>query len=173
MSYTILHRDDIREGVGSYEFEGYLHGDSNVSFIWIDLPPGAGPKLHKRPYEEIFHRPGRPPALHRWRGDTRGAAGADHRRSAGDAAQVRQHRRRTIAADRYPRQQAVHHRVARRVKGRVIANFHGLLGTNMRTFALRTVAEVPTPIVEDQVAQSEEVRVLEESYTDAESSRQV
>jgi mannose-6-phosphate isomerase-like protein (cupin superfamily) len=54
MSYTILHRDDIREGVGSYEFEGYLHGDSNVSFIWIDLPPGAGPKLHKHPYEEIF-----------------------------------------------------------------------------------------------------------------------
>ena len=33
MSYTILHRDDIREGIGDYEFEGYLHGDSSVSFI--------------------------------------------------------------------------------------------------------------------------------------------
>ena len=54
MSYTVLHRDDIREGVGSYEFEGYLHGDSAVSFIWIDLPPGEGPRLHKHPYEEIF-----------------------------------------------------------------------------------------------------------------------
>ncbi|MGE5334999.1 MAG: cupin domain-containing protein [Nitrososphaerota archaeon] len=50
----MLHRDDIRAGTGSYEFQGYLHGDSNVSFIWIDLPPGHGPKLHKHPYEEIF-----------------------------------------------------------------------------------------------------------------------
>lgn len=54
MAYTILHRDDIRQGIGSYEFEGYLHGESNVSFIWVDLPPGGGPKLHKHPYEEIF-----------------------------------------------------------------------------------------------------------------------
>ena len=51
MAYTILSRDEIREGVGSYEFEGYLHGDSAVSFIWIDLPPGEGPRLHKHPYE--------------------------------------------------------------------------------------------------------------------------
>ena len=51
MAYTILHRDDIREGIGSYEFQGYLHGDSAVSFIWIDLPPGGGPRLHKHPYE--------------------------------------------------------------------------------------------------------------------------
>ena len=54
MAYTILHRDAIREGIGSYEFQGYLHGDSSVSFIWIDLPPGEGPRLHKHPYEEIF-----------------------------------------------------------------------------------------------------------------------
>ena len=54
MSYTMLHRDAIREGVGNYEFQGYQHGDSSVSFIWIDLPPGDGPRLHKHPYEEIF-----------------------------------------------------------------------------------------------------------------------
>lgn len=54
MAYTMLHRDDIRAGIGSYEFQGYLHGDSNVSFIWVDLPPGHGPKLHKHPYEEVF-----------------------------------------------------------------------------------------------------------------------
>ena len=54
MAYTILSRDDIRAGVGSYEFEGYLHGDSAISFLWIDLPPGEGPRLHKHPYEEIF-----------------------------------------------------------------------------------------------------------------------
>ena len=54
MAYTMLHRDAIREGVGNYEFQGYQHGDSSVSFIWIDLPPGDGPRLHKHPYEEIF-----------------------------------------------------------------------------------------------------------------------
>jgi quercetin dioxygenase-like cupin family protein len=54
MTYTTLHWDDIREGIGSYEFEGYLYGDSNVSFIWVELPPGEGPKLHRHPYEEIF-----------------------------------------------------------------------------------------------------------------------
>ncbi len=80
MAYTILHRDDIREGIGSYEFQGYLHGDSTVSFIWVDLPPGHGPKLHKHPYEEIFIVQGGPSPLHRRRGDARRAAGTDHRR---------------------------------------------------------------------------------------------
>ena len=54
MAYTILNRDEIRAGVGSYEFQGYLRGNSNVSFIWLDLPPGEGPRLHRHPYEEIF-----------------------------------------------------------------------------------------------------------------------
>ncbi|HEX6543232.1 MAG TPA: cupin domain-containing protein, partial [Ktedonobacterales bacterium] len=54
MTYTLLHRDDIRQDIGYYEFQGYQHGESNVSFIWIDLPPGHGPRLHKHPYEEIF-----------------------------------------------------------------------------------------------------------------------
>lgn len=80
MAYMILHRDDIRQGIGSYEFEGYLHGESNVSFIWVDLPPGGGPKLHKHPYEEFFHRPGGSSTLHGERRDSRRAAGANHHR---------------------------------------------------------------------------------------------
>ncbi|HEU5349901.1 MAG TPA: cupin domain-containing protein [Ktedonobacterales bacterium] len=54
MAHTILHRDDLPQVLGNYEFEGYLHGDSSVSFIWVDQPPGHGPRLHKHPYEEIF-----------------------------------------------------------------------------------------------------------------------
>ena len=54
MAYTILSRDDIRAGVGSYEFEGYLHGDSNVSFISIDQTPGEGPRLREHTNEEFF-----------------------------------------------------------------------------------------------------------------------
>ena len=35
-------------------FDGFQHGDTNVSFFLIDAPPGDGPSLHSHPYEEIF-----------------------------------------------------------------------------------------------------------------------
>lgn len=36
------------------DFEGRAHG-SNVSiFFERDLPPGAGPRLHRHPYDETF-----------------------------------------------------------------------------------------------------------------------
>jgi mannose-6-phosphate isomerase-like protein (cupin superfamily) len=34
--------------------EGYLYGDVNVSLTFHDGPPGAGPKLHRHPYAEVF-----------------------------------------------------------------------------------------------------------------------
>jgi mannose-6-phosphate isomerase-like protein (cupin superfamily) len=36
------------------EFEGYLYGDARVSFLLVDMPPGAGVRLHTHPYEEVF-----------------------------------------------------------------------------------------------------------------------
>jgi len=45
---------DLAHGETSYEFEGRHHGDTGVSFIVVDAPPGSGPKLHKHPYEEVF-----------------------------------------------------------------------------------------------------------------------
>jgi mannose-6-phosphate isomerase-like protein (cupin superfamily) len=33
---------------------GYHYGDTSVSLILVDAPPGSGPQLHKHPYEEIF-----------------------------------------------------------------------------------------------------------------------
>src|SRR5215470_7205027 len=54
MSYTIVNREELVRDGDSYEFQGYLHGDSNLSIILVDVPPGGGPKLHKHPYEEIF-----------------------------------------------------------------------------------------------------------------------
>jgi mannose-6-phosphate isomerase-like protein (cupin superfamily) len=38
----------------SHELEGYLHGDTPVSLIFFDGPPGSGPKLHRHPYAEVF-----------------------------------------------------------------------------------------------------------------------
>lgn len=36
-------------------FDGSKHGDDiNVSAFIVDLPPGAGPKRHVHPYEEVF-----------------------------------------------------------------------------------------------------------------------
>jgi mannose-6-phosphate isomerase-like protein (cupin superfamily) len=54
VNYAILNRDELQHDGNTYEFEGYQHGDTNVSFIWVDMPPGKGVRLHKHPYEEIF-----------------------------------------------------------------------------------------------------------------------
>lgn len=54
MNYTILNRDELSRYGDTYEFEGYQHGDTRISFILVDVPPGDGPRLHKHPYEEVF-----------------------------------------------------------------------------------------------------------------------
>ena len=45
---------DLPHGETAYDFEGHLYGDTGVSFILVDAPPGFGPKLHRHPYEEVF-----------------------------------------------------------------------------------------------------------------------
>jgi mannose-6-phosphate isomerase-like protein (cupin superfamily) len=54
VNYTILHRDDLPYDGNTYEFQGIQHQDTNVSFIWVDMPPGGTIRLHKHPYPEIF-----------------------------------------------------------------------------------------------------------------------
>ena len=54
MNYTLLNRDDLPYDGNTYEFQGIQHQDTNVSFIWVDMPPGGTIRLHKHPYEEIF-----------------------------------------------------------------------------------------------------------------------
>ena len=54
MGYTILSRDELNRYGNTYEFQGYQHGDASLSFIWVDMPPGSGPRLHQHPYKEIF-----------------------------------------------------------------------------------------------------------------------
>ncbi len=54
MQYAVLARDDLRRDGNSYDFEGYQHGEIDTSFIWVDLPPGDGPRLHKHAYGEIL-----------------------------------------------------------------------------------------------------------------------
>ena len=54
MNYTLLNRDELPYDGNTYEFQGSQHQDTNVSFIWVDMPPGGTIRLHKHPYEEIF-----------------------------------------------------------------------------------------------------------------------
>ena len=50
----ILRRDDLPYDSNVYEFEGVQYQDTEVSFIWVDMPPGGNIRLHKHPYKEIF-----------------------------------------------------------------------------------------------------------------------
>ncbi|MBZ0293827.1 MAG: cupin domain-containing protein [Anaerolineae bacterium] len=51
---TVVKKVDLPGGETSRQFEGYLHGDANVSFFISNTPPGKGPSLHQHPYEEVF-----------------------------------------------------------------------------------------------------------------------
>jgi mannose-6-phosphate isomerase-like protein (cupin superfamily) len=54
MDYIILDRATLPYDGYVYEFEGYQYQDTEVSFIWVDMPPGGNVRLHKHPYKEIF-----------------------------------------------------------------------------------------------------------------------
>ena len=55
VEYTIVNRDELGAVGDDFEFEGFAHGGARVSFISVDtLEPGAGPRLHRHPYEEVF-----------------------------------------------------------------------------------------------------------------------
>lgn len=54
MNYIILERDDLPHDGNTYEFMGSQHQDTEISFIWVDMPPGGNIRLHKHPYKEIF-----------------------------------------------------------------------------------------------------------------------
>jgi quercetin dioxygenase-like cupin family protein len=50
----VIEKDELPHSETAHRFEGYLHGDADVSFFLIDAPPGGGPGLHTHPYEEVF-----------------------------------------------------------------------------------------------------------------------
>lgn len=54
MNYTVLNRDELPRDENTYEFEGLHYQDTEVSFIWVDMPPGGSVRYHKHPYKEIF-----------------------------------------------------------------------------------------------------------------------
>lgn len=47
--FVVFQRGDLPES----ELQGIQSG-AGVSLIFVDLPPGEGPRLHRHPYEEVF-----------------------------------------------------------------------------------------------------------------------
>jgi mannose-6-phosphate isomerase-like protein (cupin superfamily) len=52
--YTLINRDDLPRDGNTFEFEGFRFPQTEVSFIWVDMPPGGTIRLHQHPYTEIF-----------------------------------------------------------------------------------------------------------------------
>jgi quercetin dioxygenase-like cupin family protein len=53
-SSAIIDFDDLEHSQHSHEFLGAEHGDVPFSIILVHSQPGAGPKLHRHPYAEVF-----------------------------------------------------------------------------------------------------------------------
>jgi mannose-6-phosphate isomerase-like protein (cupin superfamily) len=106
-------RDELPHSETAYKFEGYRHGDVNVSFFLSETPPERGPGLHTHPYEEVFVVQ---------EGELTFTVGEAAIEATGGqilvvrgrrAAQVRQLRPRTGPTYRHPHQPAHDHRMAR------------------------------------------------------------
>ena len=54
MNYTVLNRNELPRDENTFEFEGSQYQDTEVSFIWVDMPSGGTVRLHQHPYTEIF-----------------------------------------------------------------------------------------------------------------------
>ena len=52
--FILLRRDDLPYDGNVYELEGSQYQDTEISFIWVDMPPGGHVRLHKHPYKEVF-----------------------------------------------------------------------------------------------------------------------
>jgi hypothetical protein len=42
VGYTVVNANELRNYGSTSEFEGYLHADTDVSFILVDFQPGEG-----------------------------------------------------------------------------------------------------------------------------------
>src|SRR6476661_7472540 len=50
----VMNKVELPSSEIGWEFERSQYGDTNISFLIVDAPPGSGPQLHSHPYEEIF-----------------------------------------------------------------------------------------------------------------------
>jgi quercetin dioxygenase-like cupin family protein len=51
---SVMQFDDLPHTEHAHEFVGADHGDVPFSIILVHAAPGAGPRLHRHPYPEVF-----------------------------------------------------------------------------------------------------------------------
>jgi quercetin dioxygenase-like cupin family protein len=51
---SVLRFGDLPSTEHAHEFVGAEHGDVPFSIILVHAAPGAGPRLHRHPYAEVF-----------------------------------------------------------------------------------------------------------------------
>jgi quercetin dioxygenase-like cupin family protein len=51
---SVMEFDDLPSTEHAHEFVGEEHGNVPFSIILVHAPPGAGPRLHRHPYAEVF-----------------------------------------------------------------------------------------------------------------------
>jgi mannose-6-phosphate isomerase-like protein (cupin superfamily) len=54
MEYMIFDQNELPTIGGARVCEGARQSESNISMIFVDVPRGSGPRLHRHPYKEIF-----------------------------------------------------------------------------------------------------------------------
>lgn len=50
----VIDKSELHATKTAWEFEGTKFGDTNLTFILVEAPPGTGPRLHSHPYDEVF-----------------------------------------------------------------------------------------------------------------------
>jgi mannose-6-phosphate isomerase-like protein (cupin superfamily) len=50
----VIRQDELPFSVIARELVGADHGGLGLCILFVDAPPGAGPRLHRHPYEEVF-----------------------------------------------------------------------------------------------------------------------
>lgn len=54
MAITVVRQAELPEDVISHDFVGEKHGGVGACVIFVEAPPGTGPKLHRHPYVELL-----------------------------------------------------------------------------------------------------------------------
>jgi mannose-6-phosphate isomerase-like protein (cupin superfamily) len=54
VAITVVRQAELPEDVISRDFVGEKHGGVGACVIFVEAPPGTGPKLHRHPYVELL-----------------------------------------------------------------------------------------------------------------------
>lgn len=54
MAIAFVRQSELPKDVFSRDFVGQEHGGAPACVIFVEAPPGAGPRLHRHPYAELL-----------------------------------------------------------------------------------------------------------------------